>query len=232
MMYQRMAQLARRRQMLTATLITGAGRSMNPFTGAGRQAEEAATEWVASFKSTMQGSMGEIRDLADDIEWSLTHPRKGEKLITRLKSQLRETRGMTRRANKITNDEQRRQTLADIDKLKSQIRTKLIELGAMDATVKINTTVNGGTAALSTIVYGGGRKGQEDPRAAGGSVRAGQTYLVGERGPEMLVMGSQNGQIIPNHSLGGGGNIVVNVDGERLFQIMNRRMGRAMAMGV
>ena len=38
-------------------------------------------------------------------------------------------------------------------------------------------------------------------RALGGPVTAGKAYLVGERGPEVLVMGSQSGQIIPNGDL-------------------------------
>jgi hypothetical protein len=49
-------------------------------------------------------------------------------------------------------------------------------------------------------------------RAAGGPVSAGGTYVVGERGPELLTMGSSGGVITPNHALGGGGNtFVVNV---------------------
>jgi TP901 family phage tail tape measure protein len=48
-------------------------------------------------------------------------------------------------------------------------------------------------------------------RALGGPVHAGKAYLVGERGPEIMVMGSgQSGQVIPNSDLsmtgaGGGG---------------------------
>lgn len=74
-----------------------------------------------------------------------------------------------------------------------------------------------------------GGEGEGGPQAFGGRVRAGRRYLVGERGPEWLVMGSNSGQIVPN---AGGGDIVVSVDGERLFRIMNKRMGRALAMGV
>jgi hypothetical protein len=49
-------------------------------------------------------------------------------------------------------------------------------------------------------------------RAAGGPVSAGGTYVVGERGPELLTMGSSGGVITPNHALSGGGNtFVVNV---------------------
>ena len=54
------------------------------------------------------------------------------------------------------------------------------------------------------------------PRANGGPVSAGGAYLVGERGPEILQMGSRSGNIIPNSAIGGGGTtnnmITVNVD--------------------
>lgn len=44
--------------------------------------------------------------------------------------------------------------------------------------------------------------GPDGVRAMGGPVMARKAYLVGERGPEMLVMGSRSGEIIPNHELG------------------------------
>ena len=52
------------------------------------------------------------------------------------------------------------------------------------------------------------------PKAVGGPVSAGGSYLVGERGPEILQMGSRGGNIIPNNKMGGGtvNNITVNVD--------------------
>lgn len=51
-------------------------------------------------------------------------------------------------------------------------------------------------------------------QASGGPVYAGGTYLVGEKGPELLQMGSSSGQIIPNHALGSaGGDIIFNITG-------------------
>ena len=41
-------------------------------------------------------------------------------------------------------------------------------------------------------------------RAMGGPVTAGRPYLVGEKGPEIVVPG-RNGGIVPNHQMGGGG---------------------------
>lgn len=40
-------------------------------------------------------------------------------------------------------------------------------------------------------------------RANGGYMSAGTTYLVGERGPELLTLGSSSGSMTPNHALGG-----------------------------
>jgi hypothetical protein len=49
-------------------------------------------------------------------------------------------------------------------------------------------------------------------RAKGGPVSSGQTYMVGERGPELFVPG-RSGTIVPNDKMGGGNtNVVVNVD--------------------
>ncbi len=51
-------------------------------------------------------------------------------------------------------------------------------------------------AAIESTQYRGGR-------ALGGPVEPGSTYLVGERGPELLTMGGQGGTVTPNSSLGG-----------------------------
>jgi hypothetical protein len=49
--------------------------------------------------------------------------------------------------------------------------------------------------------------------ADGGSAKAGGSYIVGERGPELFVPNT-SGTVVPNNQLGGGGatNVVVNVD--------------------
>jgi hypothetical protein len=52
-----------------------------------------------------------------------------------------------------------------------------------------------GFLSLFSSLFGGGL-------ASGGPVQAGRTYLVGERGPELLVSGSA-GRVIPNHAIGG-----------------------------
>jgi hypothetical protein len=50
------------------------------------------------------------------------------------------------------------------------------------------------------------------PRASGGPVTSGRSYLVGERGPELLHMGQgQTGSVTPNHALQGGSSVEVKV---------------------
>lgn len=56
----------------------------------------------------------------------------------------------------------------------------------------------GGVAGAALPLVGGLFGGA---RAGGGPVAAGKTYLVGERGPELLRMGGQPGTVIPNHGL-------------------------------
>ena len=48
-------------------------------------------------------------------------------------------------------------------------------------------------------------------KAKGGPVGKGESYLVGERGPELFTPHS-SGRITPNNALGGATNISVNVD--------------------
>jgi len=48
-------------------------------------------------------------------------------------------------------------------------------------------------------------------KAAGGPVTGGTPYVVGEKGPELFVPNS-HGNIVPNHDMRGGSNVVVNID--------------------
>lgn len=57
-------------------------------------------------------------------------------------------------------------------------------------------------AQIESQQYSGGR-------AMGGQVSGGNSYMVGEMGPEIITMGAQGGFVTPNHKLGGGDNITV-----------------------
>ena len=92
--------------------------------------------------------------------------------------------------------------------------------------------------ALSGTGTGGGLLGGLFKRAGGGSVTAGQPYLVGERGPELFMPG-RSGGIAPTGSFGGGVqvgsvNITVQNTGENLSpaaqkQIANQVQGIVMS---
>lgn len=60
----------------------------------------------------------------------------------------------------------------------------------------------GGALGLPTTTSASGK-------AIGGSVQAGQPYMVGERGPEMFVP-NQSGSIVANNNMGAGSGVVVN----------------------
>ena len=68
-----------------------------------------------------------------------------------------------------------------------------------------------GGAGYFDPITGLGTAGPNFGLADGGTARAGRTYLVGERGPELFSPGV-TGTVTPNHELGGSTNIVVNVD--------------------
>ncbi len=72
-------------------------------------------------------------------------------------------------------------------------------------------------------------------RAAGGPVKGGGSYMVGERGPEMFTPGV-SGTITPNHALGGTTNVVVNVDASGSSvegdEQQGRELGRLISVAV
>jgi hypothetical protein len=95
-----------------------------------------------------------------------------------------------------------------------RLREEADKLDGRQVNVNVNVTRTG--ELPSGLGGGGGDKpndkvGSDSPketRASGGPVFAGNAYLVGEQGPEVVVMGS-NGTVIPNNSLGG---TVINID--------------------
>jgi hypothetical protein len=67
-------------------------------------------------------------------------------------------------------------------------------------------------------------------RAMGGPVASGKAYLVGERGPEVMVMGqNQSGYVVPNHALsmtgGMGGGGARAAGGAPIYLTVNAGMG-------
>lgn len=92
--------------------------------------------------------------------------------------------------------------------IKDPFLSGLLDLFIQDQIMKplaqaLSSQSGGGIGGfLGTI---GGFLGLSGARANGGPVSAGGTYLVGERGPELLKMGGSPGVVVPNHALKGGG---------------------------
>ena len=82
----------------------------------------------------------------------------------------------------------------------NNLKRQLIELAIQRAVSGIGGKIGGFLGGLFT-----GKKER------GGRVSAGGAFLVGERGPEILQMGSKGGNIIPNSAIGKGGGAVNNV---------------------
>lgn len=66
------------------------------------------------------------------------------------------------------------------------------------------------------------------PRAAGGPVSSGSTYLIGERGPELLHMGASSGFVSSNRDSFGGGNVYL--DGHIVGRLIDQRLGRRFSL--
>jgi hypothetical protein len=97
---------------------------------------------------------------------------------------------------------------------KNQIRV-LVDTGEIERALGLIDiiTANGYTPELNAMRFRGAR-------AAGGPVAPGESYLVGERGPELFTPGT-SGNITANSALGGGGNTVtINVNGGDPMQVV------------
>ena len=106
------------------------------------------------------------------------------------------------------------------------IETQIVDslLQAKSASEALSNVLNMAANELMRFALGsfnlGGEKGSGSGifgaiadifRANGGPVKAGRSYIVGERGPEVFTPGVSGG-ITPNHAMGGSTSIVVNVD--------------------
>lgn len=97
--------------------------------------------------------------------------------------------------------------------MKSVIQSVIDELFRLYVVQQIVGFVTG---ALGGIFGGGaspsgGARALGPAAAVGGYPQVNKPVLVGERGPELFVPTS-SGKIIPNHQMGGGGGMVINVD--------------------
>tara|TARA_R100000353_G_scaffold5529_1_gene7697 strand:- start:824 stop:2818 length:1995 start_codon:yes stop_codon:yes gene_type:complete len=127
----------------------------------------------------------------------------------------------------------------------NQLKRKLVEVAIQRAVSGVGNRVGGFLGGL----FGGRRSGgggsligntassflsgvaNPFARANGGTVSAGGAFVVGEKGPELLQMGSRGGNIIPNNQLGGGTTNIVNVSVDASGSAVSGNNADAQALG-
>lgn len=116
-----------------------------------------------------------------------------------------------------------REGLAQVFK---QIASDIINSGIRSALSSVFSPQSaggaGGFGSFMSNLFGGFR-------AAGGPIDAGRAYVVGERGPEIIVPRSA-GQVIPNHKLGGGNSsqtMVIDLRGTTGDRVLDEKMRAA-----
>ncbi|MGA0895591.1 MAG: hypothetical protein ACO3S5_13285, partial [Ilumatobacteraceae bacterium] len=174
-----------------ATSIGRVDRSAQDFTDEARRAEEATRDLDDAYK-TFLGKLDE-QDAWDNFYTKMWeyHSETGRSA--------QETRDYTRDLAEMIKKlegvppETKTKMLATLDEGNiAAIESRLAQLGR-------NRVVS-----ISGQLVGGGLRNQMEGRASGGPVNAGQPYLVGERGPEIVVPG-RSGTVIPNNRIGGSG---------------------------
>lgn len=209
----------------------GAEEAAKKATEAARKAAEAEkrlnAEFVSGIRDAMGGAYGQIdRDYDDEADRHLQH--FIEPAIDNL-GKLSDAARTAYDEVSIYADEAARNmqdAFADFlfdpfDKgLKGMLRGFIDVIRRMIAEQAAAKLFGGGfgkflSGAVGGLFGGGGGGGISNfsgPRANGGPVDMGRSYLVGERGPELFMPG-RSGMITPNNALGGGGiTINQNVD--------------------
>lgn len=189
------------RQMSTGAVEAGKdiyGGLVKPVKRAMRDMFKTATDAKAPWKEAMKALATAGKDPFSDKKFAGWMEKKARRFVNNARREFREGKGDNRKAA---------QALADVmtNPILRALATTQEEIQAL---VNAMATVN-----LIRSSTGTGRMGSNQKvagRAAGGPVYAGQTYVVGELGPEVLRMGSGsgNGHVTPNNALGG---VTVNV---------------------
>jgi len=102
----------------------------------------------------------------------------------------------------------------------NDLKRKLIEVAIQQAVSGIGGKIGG----FLGKVFGGGK-------AAGGPVAANKSFVVGEKGPEILTMGSSRGFITPNNQIGGSTTNIVNVSVDASGSAVSGNNQDAQALG-
>jgi hypothetical protein len=121
----------------------------------------------------------------------------------------------------------------EFQKFQAEANKELQKIKDRNVSIRISTNIGQIAGEYANLVAGiinkGGKIGGK--RASGGPVSAGRSYLVGERGPEVITMGSTNGNVTPNRELTGGGDVYeihidLGGDVKKVIRMENRDLKR------
>ncbi|MBB5837747.1 hypothetical protein [Kribbella italica] len=189
----------------------------------------------AGLAKSMWDASNSVGDFADSTLTSLGNARAGikttedkiknAKLVAKLSADKASLDQKLRDARNALNDpsltkERRARLNAEIVQLQRQVNAAQSKINSLRGKT---VTITARAIAIVSKQYEAVTSGRLDyfgssisgARAAGGPVSAGRSYLVGERGPEIVTMGG-NGNVTPNHALGGDTYVYVTIDGQQL----------------
>lgn len=161
----------------------------NKIRAANKALEESYLSLGSNFKDTLQQMKQDAKTGLADIRFTMKHDGHQTKAI--LERDMKEAVRLRNKALATGNT----RALSEIDAYIADVQAKMDNLN-MTQTINVVTSAD----------LGGGHHAPGAGRARGGPVLAGETYTVGEHGPETLVMGGTAGTIIPS---GAGGSTFV-----------------------
>ncbi len=186
---------------------------------------------IGSLKGAYRQAVRDAETFDKEWRFALANPDKGERTANQIKEQMEKAMRRRNRALREGN----REAFAVADREVTRLQNRLNDLEQREYNISVRLAVEGGKR-LNAMA--GKIAAIEGYKADGGPVGAGKRYIVGERGPEVLTMGSQSGFITPNHALGSGSTVVnvtvnapVAADGARVGQEIAHYLDQHFARG-
>src|SRR3990167_649723 len=177
-----------------------------------------AMQFGPSLRDTIKASKDEIREAMTDVRWAMEHPFAGDRLARYMEDKAQAMNRKLITALRQGKTDAAEETGDIVNAILSELSVLEGQNYSIGVAMRFREQQKRGSFGQGEANRRAGR------RAHGGPVSAGQTFLVGENGPEFLHMGSQSGHVSPNDG-GSMRPIVVNVDGHELFRIMDARGG-------
>lgn len=221
-------------QKLAEPMAGGIGAAIEKATGkvepqAKHLGEEVGEALGVGVRDGLDDSKSTVRDAWDDYIFMLKHPMAKAKEIAFIEGKL--TGKQLARGLNSSNPDVRAQAEQTRDILEAELaelRGDAAQAGSQAATAYARAFLRNFHLKIPNNVFRPGGKVLDGGRADGGPVSAGGTYLVGERGPELLHMGRNSGSVTPNHAMGSQPIRVISY--RELRRLLDEDNGRALAL--